>query len=227
MVRSAIHPRYRALVDIGIGLGMRPGEIYGLGVHDIDWSRGYVMIRRQVKVAENRLVFALPKGEKERHMPVSAELLRVLTEHLRQFPAQERTLPWKQPNGRSETAQLVLTNVDGRVIHPHTLHRSIWHPMLDHLGISRTGNGPHALRHFYASSALAAGESPVSVAQWLGHASTAYMLHVYGHPMDYTEQQARARTDALFRSLTRVPSEASSDADVPYTCHKTDHDQVL
>lgn len=227
-VRSAIHPRYRALVDIGAGLGMRPGEIYGLSVHDIDWFRGTVMIRRQVKVVKHRLVFAAPKGGKERHMPVANELLRVLTDYLTRFPAQERTLPWDSPEGRPETAQLVLTNYYGRVIHPHSVHRSIWHPTLQRAGISQVrSSGPHALRHFYASSALAAGESPVSVAQWLGHASTAYMLQVYGHPMDYTEQQARARTDDLFRSFSGAPLASARDVDEPHVRPSATYDQVF
>ncbi len=209
-MRDAIDARYRPILDLGAGLGLRPGEIYALGIHDIDWFRGSVMLRRQVKIVRSPVtnkkswVFALPKGAKERHMPVSRELLLDLSEYLERFPAQEVTLPWKTPEGPPETVSVVMSNYRNGAANPATAIRRIWYPALKRAGIPNVReNGQHALRHFYVSSALAGGENPVSVAQWTGHASTGYMLQVYGHPMEHTEQQSRDRVDALFRSFKR------------------------
>ncbi|MEU8240169.1 hypothetical protein AB0C07_18135 [Actinoplanes missouriensis] len=44
-----------------------------------------------------------------------------------------------------------------------------WHPALDRAGLERIHvNGLHALRHFYASALLDAGESIKAIAEWLG-----------------------------------------------------------
>lgn len=201
-MRNAIDPRYRPTIDLGAGLGLRPGEIYALSIHDIDWFRGTVMIRRQVKIVENRLVFALPKGGKERHMPVSRELLSQLSDYLRRYPPHEVTLPWTKRTGQPETATLIISNYNDRAVNPSNAIPRIWHPALQRADIPQhRANGQHALRHFYVSHALTAGENPVSVAQWTGHASVGYMLQVYGHPMTHTEDQSRERVDALFRSF--------------------------
>ena len=55
---------------------------------------------------------------------------------------------------------------------------------------------PHVLRHTYASQALAAGQSPVSVQMQLGHASWSTTLAVYGHEI---KGQQRALADAMDR----------------------------
>jgi integrase len=63
--------------------------------------------------------------------------------------------------------------------------------------LSRT-NGMHALRHFYASALLDAGESIKAVAVWLGHANPAFTLRVYAHLMPESPGRARRALDALF-----------------------------
>ncbi|MFI7603346.1 tyrosine-type recombinase/integrase [Actinoplanes sp. NPDC049681] len=74
-----------------------------------------------------------------------------------------------------------------------------WHPALKGAGIQRTrANGLHALRHFYASALLHAGESIKAVAEWLGHANPAFTLRVYAHLMPDSPGRARTALDALF-----------------------------
>ena len=49
-VREALPERYRALADLGAGLGLRQGEAFGLAAEDIDWLRRVVHVRRQVRI---------------------------------------------------------------------------------------------------------------------------------------------------------------------------------
>ncbi|OAH11176.1 tyrosine recombinase XerC [Streptomyces jeddahensis] len=57
----------------------------------------------------------------------------------------------------------------------------------------------HALRHFYASVLLAAGESIKAVSEYLGHANPALTLRVYAHLMPSSQDRTRRAVDAVFR----------------------------
>jgi integrase len=61
-VRAWLPARYQALADVGAGLGMRQGEIFGLAVEDIDFLRRVVHVRRQVSILGTAMTFARPKA---------------------------------------------------------------------------------------------------------------------------------------------------------------------
>jgi hypothetical protein len=96
-VRSGLGLRYRATVDVGAGCGLRQGEIFGLDVEDIDVDGGWLHVRRQVKKVRSRLVFGLPKNDKERRIPLPGEVARALKLHMEEVPPVLVTLPWEQP----------------------------------------------------------------------------------------------------------------------------------
>ncbi|MEU1892058.1 hypothetical protein [Streptomyces pristinaespiralis] len=58
--------RNRIAVVVGLGCGLRQGEVFGLSPKDIDCERGLPHVRRQVQAIHGRLYFALPKGKKIR-----------------------------------------------------------------------------------------------------------------------------------------------------------------
>ncbi len=58
------------------------------------------------------------------------------------------------------------------------------------------GTSSHDLRHHFASVLLAAGESVVAVAEWLGHDNATLILTVYGHLMPHSEDRMRKAIDA-------------------------------
>ncbi|MEU7281484.1 tyrosine-type recombinase/integrase [Streptomyces sp. NPDC045431] len=61
-VCEALPYRYRLLVVVGAGLGLRQGEALGLAVEDIDFDKEVVHVRRQVKMVRAKLCFALRKA---------------------------------------------------------------------------------------------------------------------------------------------------------------------
>ncbi|MGG2464832.1 hypothetical protein ACO0M4_34605 [Streptomyces sp. RGM 3693] len=65
-VRDVISPRNRIAVMLGLGCGLRQGEVFGLSPEDIDHGRGVLHVRRQVQSIGGKLYFALPKGGKTR-----------------------------------------------------------------------------------------------------------------------------------------------------------------
>jgi len=108
-IRAALPYRYQAVADVGKGAGLRQGEVFGLSPDDIDWLRKIIHVRRQVKIAGGRRVFAPPKFGKDRDVPLSAALTLRLSAHLKVFPAAEVTLPWQKPGGKPVTVSLMLT----------------------------------------------------------------------------------------------------------------------
>ena len=56
----------------------------------------------------------------------------------------------------------------------------------------------HALRHWYASVLLDAGESIKTVANNLGHSDPAFALRTYTHLMPSSEERTRKAVDSAF-----------------------------
>lgn len=96
-VREAMDPRFQVAVDIGVGAGLRAGEVFGLSLADIDEEGERILVRRQIKKIGAKLCFALPKGQKTRTVPVPGYLLKRISEHLAARPAQMVSLPWSDP----------------------------------------------------------------------------------------------------------------------------------
>lgn len=70
------------------------------------------------------------------------------------------------------------------------------------------GNGMHALRHFYASVLIDAGESASAVAEYLGHADPGFTLRVYAHLFPSSEDRARRAIDGVFGYGSEEPRRA-------------------
>jgi integrase len=79
--------------------------------------------------------------------------------------------------------------------------------MCPDLGPGADGVGLHALRHFYASVLIAAGQSVKVVAERLGHSNAAMTLNVYSHLWPADEDKTRQAIDDVFghKIESRVP----------------------
>jgi integrase len=206
-VRAALPPELRPIVDLGAGCGLRAGEIAGLAVEDIDFLRGVVHVRRQLKMVRNRMVYGPPKGGKERDVPLPESIKLRLAEHLRTVaPAAPVTLPGESsPDGKPVTATLLLHR-DGKV-QGRTRVNAIWLQAVRRVGVpAGAGTGQHQLRHYYASALLHAGCSVQAVAEYLGHHSAAFTLNVYAHLMPGSDDRARSAVDAVFASDGSAPN---------------------
>jgi integrase len=105
-LRVGLPERYREIVTVAAGVGLRQGEVFGLAVDDVDFLRGWVRVRHQVKIVGGQLVLAAPKRNKTRTVPLAETVAIRLAEHLRKFPAVELSLPWNVPGGRPTTFAL-------------------------------------------------------------------------------------------------------------------------
>lgn len=213
-IREAMEPRYRIVADLGMLSGQRQGEAFAFSPDDVDEDRMIVHVRRQLQWTHDKKTayFKLPKGRKEREVPLSPRLLKSIRHQETAFPPVTVTLPWKGPgNGGRPTAtvRLLATTHWGNRINPGVFNGRTMKGALAAAGLikplapgKRWGWEPsremmhHRWRHTYASVQLGAGEDVVSVSHWLGHASVAITLDVYTHFMPDNGQRGRTAMDA-------------------------------
>ncbi|MEU9111568.1 site-specific integrase [Streptomyces sp. NPDC048483] len=223
-VRAALSERYRVLVEIGAGLGLRQGEAFGLSREDIDFDEDVVHVRRQVTMVRTKLCFALPKGSRVRDVPLPSSVAKAVRQHMEMFAPVPVTMPWGDPrppetpveakHRRPRTYNLLVTGRERQAINRNYCNSYVWKPALAEGGViaalekrapdgsrirepSRE-HGYHALRHFYASEQLETGESVVSLARWLGHSDPGFTLRKYAHFLPRAGARGSAAIDAVF-----------------------------
>ncbi|MDT3400403.1 site-specific integrase, partial [Streptomyces sp. B1866] len=220
-VRAAMPERYRAMVDIGAGCGLRQGEILGIAVDSVDFESETVHVVQQLKLSRSRPVFAPPKGGKLRDTPLPGPVADALRDHMKRFPPVDITLPWKTADGPLVTRRLVFTAPLGGHVWRTSLNEEAWKPALAAAGVipipepgesyaAAREHGMHALRHFYASVLLDAGENIKALAEYLGHSDPGLTLKVYAHLMPASQGRTRRAVAAVYDKI--IP-----DSDGPQT----------
>ncbi|GAA1208372.1 tyrosine-type recombinase/integrase [Prauserella alba] len=215
-VRDGIPPRYRILVPVGAGTGLRQGELFGLGVDAIDREERVVRVLRQVRKVRGRLVFARPKRGKTRDVPLSDAVLHLIDEYRETFPPVSVTLPWGEPGGTPTTVELLVTTPRGNPVGRQHFNERIWRPAVVAAGIPTPGrdDGMHALRHHYASVLLDAGESIRALSEYLGHTDPGFTLKTYTHLMPSSAERTRAAIDGAWTEPSGDHSDGPTTAPV-------------
>jgi integrase len=113
-------PQYRPLAAVGAACGLRQGEIFGLTEEDIDFDQMVIHVRRQVKKLGKNFVFALPKNDTERTVPMSEGTALALHEHIAAAKPRPYALPWEKPDGRPLTVKLLFRWTDDKHIRART-----------------------------------------------------------------------------------------------------------
>jgi integrase len=184
-------------VLIGLGTGMRRGEICGLRWQDVNMERSVLAIRQTlVSVGRKRLEFKTPKTATGRR---SVRLPDMLVQALRQEQTRQeemRSLLGPAYNSRN----LVVCREDGTPLHPATLY-STFQDLLVRLGLPRVAI--HDLRHFHATRLLEEGVHPKVVSERLGHADPSLTLRVYSHVLEDIQQQAADQTGVFLRKMLK------------------------
>lgn len=204
-VRAALPDRFKIAVPMGAGLGLRQGEVFALSPDDIDAEAEAVNIVRQVRLVENKPVFAPPKRGKTRSVPLPSSVARELDEYATLFPPTTLTLPWVHPAGKPVTVRVYLVDYDGRACRRGAFNSQIWRPTLARAGVTgpTRDHGMHALRHLFASVLLDAGESIKALAQYLGHSDPGFTLRVYTHLMPTSHERTRRAIDGFLTEQRR------------------------
>lgn len=233
---AAAHPaELRAIPELAASLGMREGELFGLAEEDLDLDGDKtVRVRRQVKKLGKDYVFALPKNDRERIIPLSDWDIDVIRRHLAAFPSRPYTLPWEKPDGKAHTRKLLFRWAsDDQHVKARSYSETVWKPAAVKAGIipepkkdqrgrlryeTTRKEGIHQLRHYYASVMLAGGVSIRELADYLGHADPAFTLRVYAHLLPSSHDRARQVINDHF---TRMHVDADSRASGGTSGHGT------
>ena len=146
--------RDRAVLELLYSSGLRVAELCGLNLSDLDLEAASVVVTG--------------KGRKQRKLPLGDPAARALGVYL--------------AHGRpvlmgSELTSALFVNLRGGRLGPRSVRALLTH---HEAAAGRTGAGPHALRHSFATHLLDGGADLRSVQELLGHESLA-TTQIYTH----------------------------------------------
>jgi integrase len=186
---DATPERFRVVVLLGVGCGLRIGEALGLRVAEIDLEAGVLRVSAQLQALPAQpLALRPPKSYSSiRTVPLPETVAAAIAEHLRQWPTGDA--------GNGGHGELLVRTVTGRPVWPRSFHSRIWRTATT--GADLPGVRFHQLRHFYASALIRAGESVKTVQAALGHASAVETLQIYVGLWPDNDQRTRTAIDDL------------------------------
>lgn len=196
---EALPARYRALVYVGAGLGLRHGEALGLELEHVDFLRREVHVAQQLTVTTGRQPFLAPPKTKTSYRTV--ELPKVtadaLARHLERLPVHEvSVMDETDPrNPRERAARLLFTTEQTR----RPVHRAtwsgIWAPAARAVGLPHR-TGFHALRTYFATLLIFGGANVKTVQLALGHSTPTVTLNTHVGLWPGQVDRTRALVDA-------------------------------
>jgi len=175
-------PQHRNLIQFAFWTGLRTSELVALKWGDIDWLRGIVRISRAMTQAADEA-----ETPKTRRGARDTKLLAPALEAL--------------------NAQKAHSFLAGDIVFLNPLHgepwagdqairNSAWSPALKRSGVRY--RNPYQTRHTYASMMLSAGESPIWVAQQMGHSDTTMIFRNYGRWIEAKDADSGQKAVAMF-----------------------------
>jgi integrase len=183
-LRRQLPERYRGVVDLVVGSGMRQGEVFGLEVDAVSFlgSRAVSVRQQLVCLSPNPPYLDEVKSEaSERVIPLATVTTDAVAAHLALHPVREATIEDRSDprDPVTRTVRLVFTTGTGGPV-TRSQWSQIWRPAARAAGVPERV-GLHALRHFYASALIRHGENVKTVQRRMGHSSAAVTLDVYAH----------------------------------------------
>jgi site-specific recombinase XerD len=152
LLAAARSPAHRVLLLLLISTGLRRSEAASITLEDLD--------------LENRQLRVVGKGNKERIVPLTAEVVAAVQEYL----------AWKKP---TTCPRLFVSRIGGKAISGNRIYLTL-RRLLKRAGLSGQGISTHKLRHTFATHLVRSGVDVRTVQELLGHSdlgTTAKYLH--------------------------------------------------
>ncbi len=195
---EASHHPFANLYLLTLFTGMRQGEVLGLSWDDIDFSRGTITIRRQLRKLKGRnngYEFAAPKDGEVRLIQPAPFVMELLErqKRLQEHMAEIADCAWDNAD------HLVFTNdFGGHLVHV-TVYKA-FKALAVKLGMPERRF--HDLRHTFAVISLENGDDIKTVQHNLGHATASFTLDVYGHVSDRMRRESAARMERFIEQIS-------------------------
>lgn len=193
--------KYSMLYMLGLGTGLRIGELLGLRWQDINTDEGWLQVRQTLVRVKNtddnadsktKLIFQEPKTESgKRTVPIPSNLIPLFEKH--EKTQKENKL--KSYGLYRDDLNLVFCDKLGEPLEPSNI-RSRLYKLTEKAGIDHTNM--HALRHTYATRLLEADENTKVLQTLLGHSNIATTLNTYAHVLPESKKEAAEKINHLF-----------------------------
>lgn len=197
---SAMAPRYRALVPLGAGTGLRQGEAFAVEASHVDWLRRSLLVCQQLLLmpGSDPVIAPLKTSASYRTIPLPGVVVDALAVHMAEFPPVdvEMTDITSGTLSTHRTATLLFATPAGRPLRRTSFSAAAWVPAREAACLP-AGVTYHDLRHYYASLLIRHGESVKVVQARLGHATAAETLDTYAHLWPDSEDRTRAAVDEV------------------------------
>lgn len=178
-------------VQLGLYLGLRPGEVLGLQWSDIDFDERTLSVRRSLKRENNHLKFGPPKTHGSmRTLKMSDQLASALQLHA----AEQRRLRVAAGELWHEIDLVVATEI-GTPVDPSNSRRAL-NDFCERAGVGHWS--PNQLRHSFASLMSLSGAPMEEVADAMGHVDTRMTSQVYRHNLKAVVDVTESRLNDLF-----------------------------
>lgn len=211
------HVRLKARWLLSLRYGIRPGEVLGICVGDIDFNKAELTIRRQVQPKTGKgtiIVHRVKTPSGKRVVPLDDEMLELLKDR-RMARRRERRGDWKLYEFEGQTYDLMFAQKNGNVT-SQRLDAENWRRLLV------TAKVPHVrryvARHNAASRLMALPNvDVVAVAAIMGHSDPSFTLKRYSHALsekkkDMVARMSEAARDLLFNAKEKMEHEIGRDA---------------
>jgi len=181
---------------LGLGTGMRMGEMLGLTWDCVDFESGMIYVRKTLCYLPNNGVaiyeFHAPKTKAgKREIPMTREVRDVLLEQKK----------WKdrvavRHNPRVGMENLVFCSKTNNPIHESNIRGGI-HYLVQKMNRENPNLymepfTPHSMRHTFATKAIAKGMRPKTLQKLLGHTSLQMTMDLYCHVESCTLKEEMA-----------------------------------
>lgn len=176
-LHDAMPERLRVAILLGAYAGLRIGEVCGLRVSDVDFTRGVVHPQQQYGGA------ALKNDASDAAVPIPQDLALLLSASVQQHPGD----------------MMVTTERTGRCA-PQVLARAVAEAKSKVDGLPDEFSF-HDLRHYFASLLIGAGADVLKVQARLRHSSAVTTLAVYGHLWPDSDETTNNAVSAALTTL--------------------------
>jgi integrase len=193
-------PDYYPFILCMARTGMRIGEVTALQWIDIDFSKNYIIVRRNIP--HHGQVETTKTEASQRRVDMSPELAEVL----RQLRT-ERKKEALASGSAFDMEDWIFRTDAGTPVHYTNFLRRVWHRVLDLALVRR--RTPHDCRHTWASHMLASGADLAYVSAQLGHANPSITLRIYSHWVPGTRRITTSILDTKSINMSEKASHPS------------------
>jgi integrase len=204
---AAMPARYKTMIYIGGGCGLRRAEVFALDEAAIDFTRKVLRVERALlrpKGGGLPMLVTLKTKAARREVPLPDHVIAALKEHIAAGYVQDvQVVDQTAKKKRKGQAHPVVTK---RMLFAHGTGKFLWPSAWDKLlkaardavdGMD-AGFTFHGLRHYFASALIVGGANPKRVAKLCGHASANVTLKVYSHLWKDDEEESRKILNNVF-----------------------------